>query len=845
MGCCTSRDRYADAGEWEEPVTRAAGPRKPLGVHVSVLQLFFKHHAALTMAELCEKAIKPVTILQACAYIDTLGLDTAEDDVDLGSRTPFGRSRIAPATCFVSHTWQTKFSDVMECIQQHERAFPNTYYWFAVLSTNQHAQIEKPLEWATAALPETIRVAGNMLLVAAPYSAPTALTRAWCLFEAHVAIRAGVHCAVRFPGSQRDDLKQAILDDYFMATARLAFINLEKAESASASDRDLIIEVSRASDGGIPAVNNSIKWHARRWYLQAFVSMAIDAEDAQFVQGLALALGQYGTDADDIITQCNAMLQKVEGRPDGKGPSRLFLASLHHLLGAAQSLGSHHKDAVTTLTKALELTLAALVETNATSNLDVAGTYVTLGAAYHGTGDFARAGEYYNKAAAILVDTLGATHRRVADLHDRKAALLLDSGDISAARELTEKALAVYESACGAFHPSTARARAAMGHVHLRSQDTSRAIECFQAALAVQQATLGETHPDTGATLSAMGTTYLTTGDHAKALGYYDRALAISLATVGATHPTTAQLYGSIALAHRLQGNLDRALEFHLKDLEIKQTTIGEVHRDTAKTYAACAGLYLLRGDGGRALELYRRAVASSMAALGDSHPETGKVLGSLAGVMVAKGIHHEALQCYEQALGIAIASGGEGPDAAALLSAIGRIHLILGHTDEALAPLNKALTLCRTHLGENHAETGRVFSTLGGAYASQGDFDHALECYGRALEIQLAILGEKPDPEIGRLYSAMGMACVSKGDYEKALELHGRDLAIKLQTVGENDPSTATACNSVGHVLEQRGDRANARNMYSRALNVFLFAFGSQHPQTIECQQNVDRVTG
>jgi tetratricopeptide (TPR) repeat protein len=79
----------------------------------------------------------------------------------------------------------------------------------------------------------------------------------------------------------------------------------------------------------------------------------------------------------------------------------------------------------------------------------------------------------------------------------------------------------------------------------------------------------------------------------------------------------------------------------------------------------------------------------------------------------------------------------------AQLLSVLGTIYLDMRAFDRAQTLLDRALTLRRTSLGEEHGDVAESMFQLGMLARSRGDYDGARGLLRRALEIQRRVLGE------------------------------------------------------------------------------------------------------
>ena len=72
-----------------------------------------------------------------------------------------------------------------------------------------------------------------------------------------------------------------------------------------------------------------------------------------------------------------------------------------------------------------------------------------------------------------------------------------------------------------------------------------------------------------------------------------------------------------------------------------------------------------------------------------------------------------------------------------------------------------------------------------------------------------------------------------SQGQYDKALEFYGKALTIKLATLGDNHPDTAACLANIGDTLITMGNRKEGRANVEKAVAVYKSTLGDNHPKT------------
>ena len=99
--------------------------------------------------------------------------------------------------------------------------------------------------------------------------------------------------------------------------------------------------------------------------------------------------------------------------------------------------------------------------------------------------------------------------------------------------------------------------------------------------------------------------------------------------------------------------------------------------------------------------------------------------------------------------------------------------------------------------------------------YQEQGEYEKALEYYGKALEIVERTLGND-HPSTATTYNNMAGVYKAQGDYEKALEYYEKDLEISEKVLGSDHPNTATTYNNMALVYEAQGEYEKAQRRWN-----------------------------
>ena len=179
---------------------------------------------------------------------------------------------------------------------------------------------------------------------------------------------------------------------------------------------------------------------------------------------------------------------------------------------------------------------------------------------------------------------------------------------------------------------------------------------------------------------------------------------------------------------------------------------------------------------------------------------------------------------------------------AGGLMNNLANVYYVQGDYEKALEYYGKALAIHERVLGSEHPDTASTYNNLAIVYHAQGDYEKALEYYGKALAIRERVLGSE-HPDTVSTYNNLAVAYDDQGDYEKALEYHGKALAIRERVLGSEHPDTAMTYNNLATVYDDQGDYEKALEYYGKALAIYERVLGSEHPDTSDTYNNMANV--
>jgi tetratricopeptide (TPR) repeat protein len=172
----------------------------------------------------------------------------------------------------------------------------------------------------------------------------------------------------------------------------------------------------------------------------------------------------------------------------------------------------------------------------------------------------------------------------------------------------------------------------------------------------------------------------------------------------------------------------------------------------------------------------------------------------------------------------------------------LGRYCNDVGDFQTALNCHEKALEICGKALGKRHPATATSCNNVAMAYHTLGDYNKALKYLKKALEISEDVFGE------GHMNMALGYNNVALvyndlGDYSTALEYLKKALGIREKVLGEEHVDTALSYNNIALVYRALGDYNKALRYHKKALGIREKVLGEEHVDTAVSYNNIAMV--
>ena len=237
---------------------------------------------------------------------------------------------------------------------------------------------------------------------------------------------------------------------------------------------------------------------------------------------------------------------------------------------------------------------------------------------------------------------------------------------------------------------------------------------------------------------------------------------------------------------------------------------------------------------------------------------------------------YKQSMNYYQKAIEKALSKGEQSAIVATCYECIGSLHSLLGQRDDALEFLSKSLKLKEALYGNNHLEIAKSYSNIGMTYFDMGMYDNAMDYYNKCLFIRknnnsstildlinvedkiasllrelgkyqealnkfediVSILEKMDINEVGddlaREYNNLGHIYYVNADYDMAKQLYEKALKIWVEIYGEQHPNLAMLYNNMGALYSRLGEYANALHYEQKAIEIGEKAFGESSPNLI-----------
>ncbi len=542
------------------------------------------------------------------AYVDCLPHHHNHDDDDDVVQDHVGRANL-----MLSYTWGNTYKDILDVLsfycQRHNRNPKRTYVWICCLCNNQHRVLENlknghvvPFTQFQTTFSNKVLGIGNVLALISPWDDPIYLTRVWCIFELFTAYKhssgralnahdeehqqqqPGASCKLQIdmPQRARNALKQFIYDttddsDHVRMKFHQVLGNtaIQDANASVPADKENIMKLVQAEDGGYVALNNAVNDLLRGWLNDMLKEIfdhvkteirAINAADADADADAAAkkqpANNNTGTkdDTNDHESINNDSINVSNSINDSKTNK---IKNCLENLGAVFQFHRYHDIALDCAMTNLQFCKTHFGE----DDIMTSNPMNDLINIYRSKGQLTEAIEIGQKSLTIKEKIHGTNHPKVASTYYNMGRVYSDKRDFEMTLEYYNKALYIWENQLGTDHEKTATIYHSLGFIYHKKHDNNQAIEKYMKAMTIKENIALSNNgikPSLATTYNSIGAVYAKKKELEKSLVYYFKALEIRKNILGNHHPSTKLTYKNIMLTYEKLGDDEKANEYRL-----------------------------------------------------------------------------------------------------------------------------------------------------------------------------------------------------------------------------------------------------------------------------------------
>ncbi|MBF0588628.1 MAG: tetratricopeptide repeat protein, partial [Magnetococcales bacterium] len=493
--------------------------------------------------------------------------------------------------------------------------------------------------------------------------------------------------------------------------------------------------------------------------------------------------------------------------------------------------------------------IAAATKTLEAKHPETIGIQTLLAELYESQLNFAEAQKVYKNIQTAFGNGLGEHHPNTLASSMNLARVMQNSGQYPAAGKLLDATCRTYLASFGPHHDSTAACLGQQGLAQVQLGDYPKAKESYQRAVKIftaalpkgdartlryrmeladverrqgaykaaksqLEALLEESDPKGNISFqirASLAQVAEDLGDFPKAESLIKEVLEYDTASMGRNHPNTFADMNSLASVYQRQGRFMEAESLYTEALDRSKKALGE-HHQTTLTIANNLGLiYEKQGLYDKAEPLFKNVVQISRKMLGEIHPVTMTNTNNLAMLHESQGNFDKAEPLYKGVIKhLSRQLGAHHPDTIAIVNNLGYLYLLQENYKEAGPRFEEVLNTWTGQLGEEHQKTLKGMNNLARVYHKTGRLDEAEKLFERALELRTKVLGEK-HMDVMRSMHDLAVLYHSLKKHDKAAALLEKTLRATERHLGTKHPYTFEAVNSMGRLLEDRGDTAGA----------------------------------
>eukprot|EP00298_Acanthocystis_sp_HF-20_P022581 c30590_g1_i1.p1 GENE.c30590_g1_i1~~c30590_g1_i1.p1 ORF type:complete len:914 (+),score=182.28 c30590_g1_i1:38-2779(+) len=581
-----------------------------IGIKISIFYEIMKLEGfrdEMTTADVFQQIIKPITKNKKCSFVDYLSTlltsrKNSQKNSQKNSSSPNFNSlssfSIGKANKFVSHAWQSRFSDVVDCLENvdcKKNENDCSIFWFDMLCINHHEPQELTEEWCGTTFMSIIQAIGNTIVVISPWNSPSYFTRSWCLWELYCTIKSGSNFQIIMPSNQNDLFIKEIWHNFSSIVEKYCNIDLSTTNSHIENDKEIILRTAEEMIGYYH-INQTLISEMKIWIASIGLKEikkieTLENKNEEFYHNL-----NYAT----VLTHVGELYFQLERYDESE---RLFKKALKI---SENVLGPNHGDVSCCLNK-----LAAL---------------------YSSQGKYEQAESLYTRSIEIKERCFGINHPNVAETLNSLGEIHRLQGRYDEAEHFCIKSLDIREKHLRKNHPLVTKPLNNLASLYRCRGDSKKAKYLLNRCLEIQEDCCEESNSlDVVKTLNNLSDLCRLEGDYGEAELFCTKSLEIQERICGRNSITLTRTLSNLSSIYTLQGRYDDAELLSRRQLEIEESYLEENDPELVNSLNSLAIICYHQEKYSEAEVLLKRVLEIRNKTLPANHPFTETTLESLA----------------------------------------------------------------------------------------------------------------------------------------------------------------------------------------------------------------------
>ena len=374
-----------------------------------------------------------------------------------------------------------------------------------------------------------------------------------------------------------------------------------------------------------------------------------------------------------------------------------------------------------------------------------------------------------------------------------------------------------------------------IGEIYFIKEDSNHAIEIFEKCLEINSLTPENAIDSTMAnTFGGLGNAYYLKGDYNKAFDFQVESLNIFKKIHGDMHSEVAVTLSNIALCYFNNGDIDKAIQHTEECLIIQLYCLPPNHKNLSQTYTNLGSFCHMKEDKTKAIDHIQKALEIETKGFGDNHPEMVGTYINFANILLDMDELEKSIEYYEKSLNVAKNSNFNLTHRLyrAAHQGLGVLYKKIGEYEKALNNFGRCLEIEIQSFGTESIEVANTLSWIASTHKSLDNYENALNYYLKCIDIEISTLGSE-HLDVGTSHFKIASVYDKLGDYTMAIKHYKASIDIDLIMDLEDFSDVLYSFDKIIDIAEQMsnlGNHSDAIEYYTLSLNYKVALLGKDH---------------